>query len=399
MGLGVDRRTDIWSTGATIYSFLAGRVPYNASEPVAVFRRIAAGLPPAPLPGSVPEPFRLVVERALELDVSKRFATAHEMGAALEKAMHDAGVVRDPRRRRRVPHGSSGRGPCGTHAGNRACRPREPGADAGRAGARGKLVDAGHTGRARRSGSPDWPPSRRSRSTGLSSARDLPGDPLDRRASPPRSAPPCRCPPAERKGSRARFDRRSLRPRSSGGRGRKTRRATSRGRTFPNPPILRDSCRDCRWHPWERSSRDCCAEHLTPSRDGSPARVSSSPCSPSASRGGKPLVLVQASRRTWRHRRTPRENQSRSRRRRPPPPRFRRRLPNWIPLPRQPSRERLPRRIFLRSLRSRAPSPLRSARPTRCSSERAGHVEAGASGMPRRCSRRPSRRRPRIRRP
>jgi serine/threonine protein kinase len=90
MGLGVDRRTDIWSTGATIYSFLAGRSPYNASEPVAVFRRIAAGLPPAPLPRSVPEPFRLVVERALELDVSKRFETAHEMGAALERAMRDA---------------------------------------------------------------------------------------------------------------------------------------------------------------------------------------------------------------------------------------------------------------------------------------------------------------------
>jgi serine/threonine protein kinase len=92
MGLGVDRRTDIWSAGATIYSFLAGRVPYNASEPVAVFRRIAAGLPPAPLPESVPEPLRRVVERALELDVTKRFETAREMGAALEKAMHVANV-------------------------------------------------------------------------------------------------------------------------------------------------------------------------------------------------------------------------------------------------------------------------------------------------------------------
>src|ERR1019366_3025532 len=35
MGAEVDRRTDVWSAGATMYRFLAGRVPYAASEPVA----------------------------------------------------------------------------------------------------------------------------------------------------------------------------------------------------------------------------------------------------------------------------------------------------------------------------------------------------------------------------
>jgi serine/threonine protein kinase len=90
MGNGVDRRTDVWSAGATMYRFLAGRVPYSAPEPLAVLRRIAEGLPAPPLPDSVPEPIRLVVERALDPDTTRRFATAHAMGVALESAMRAA---------------------------------------------------------------------------------------------------------------------------------------------------------------------------------------------------------------------------------------------------------------------------------------------------------------------
>jgi serine/threonine-protein kinase len=92
MGIGVDRRTDVWSAGASMYRFLAGCVPYSAPEPLAVLRRIVEGLPPAPLPASVPEPIRSVVERALEPDAGKRFATAHDLGAALETAMRAADI-------------------------------------------------------------------------------------------------------------------------------------------------------------------------------------------------------------------------------------------------------------------------------------------------------------------
>jgi serine/threonine protein kinase len=94
MGLGVDRRTDVWGAGATMYRFLAGRVPYRANDPVAVYRRVAAGQPPEPLPPTVPKPIRSVVERALELDAENRFATAEEMRAALETAMRTADVYR-----------------------------------------------------------------------------------------------------------------------------------------------------------------------------------------------------------------------------------------------------------------------------------------------------------------
>jgi serine/threonine protein kinase len=92
MGVGVDRRTDVWSAGASMYRFLAGCVPYSAAEPLAVLRRISEGLPPKPLPKTVPEPIRVVVERALEPDASKRFETAQDMGAALETAMRAADI-------------------------------------------------------------------------------------------------------------------------------------------------------------------------------------------------------------------------------------------------------------------------------------------------------------------
>jgi eukaryotic-like serine/threonine-protein kinase len=91
MGNGVDRRTDVWSAGASMYRFLTGRVPYDASEPVAVFRLIAEGRP-VRLPTTVPEPIRFVVEQALEPDPRRRFETAHDMGAALETAMRVADI-------------------------------------------------------------------------------------------------------------------------------------------------------------------------------------------------------------------------------------------------------------------------------------------------------------------
>jgi hypothetical protein len=92
LGAEVDRRTDVWSVGATMYRYLVGHVPYDAPEPIAMLRRLTEGLPPARLPASVPAPIRLVVERALELDPGKRFATARDMGAALANAMLEADV-------------------------------------------------------------------------------------------------------------------------------------------------------------------------------------------------------------------------------------------------------------------------------------------------------------------
>jgi tetratricopeptide (TPR) repeat protein len=92
LGSGVDRRSDIWSAGASMYRFLAGRIPYSASEPLAVLRRIKEGLPPEPLPSTIPGPIRLVVERALQAEPANRFETARDMGVALQAAMRAAEI-------------------------------------------------------------------------------------------------------------------------------------------------------------------------------------------------------------------------------------------------------------------------------------------------------------------
>ena len=97
MGSGVDRRTDVWSAGASMYRFLAGHPPYGTKEPLAmdplaVLRRIIEGPPPAPLPKSIPKPIRAVVERAIAVEPAQRFASALAMGAALDAAMRTAGV-------------------------------------------------------------------------------------------------------------------------------------------------------------------------------------------------------------------------------------------------------------------------------------------------------------------
>jgi serine/threonine protein kinase len=92
LGGRVDRRTDVWSAGASMYRFLAGCTPYKAEDALALLRQLTEGVPPASLPTSVPEPIRGVVEKALARDADNRFETAHEMGARLEKAMRAADV-------------------------------------------------------------------------------------------------------------------------------------------------------------------------------------------------------------------------------------------------------------------------------------------------------------------
>jgi hypothetical protein len=92
MGGQVDRRTDVWSAGASMYRFLSGRTPYNAENALALLRQVSERLPPAPLPTSIPEPIRLVVEKAIERDPDHRFETALELGIHLEKAMREANV-------------------------------------------------------------------------------------------------------------------------------------------------------------------------------------------------------------------------------------------------------------------------------------------------------------------
>jgi serine/threonine-protein kinase len=82
----IDARSDIYAVGATMYFALSGRLPFDATNLAALLVAIMDH-PPKPLAPLVPELdplFAALVERALEKDPSRRFASAEEMRVALE---------------------------------------------------------------------------------------------------------------------------------------------------------------------------------------------------------------------------------------------------------------------------------------------------------------------------
>jgi tetratricopeptide (TPR) repeat protein len=85
LGDKVDGRSDLFSTGAVLYELLTGHKPFEADTTPSVLFQVVHKQPPplrrwAPdLPGGV----AAVVNRALEKDLERRFASAGDMRAAL----------------------------------------------------------------------------------------------------------------------------------------------------------------------------------------------------------------------------------------------------------------------------------------------------------------------------
>jgi eukaryotic-like serine/threonine-protein kinase len=84
LGQSVDRRADIFSIGATLYRLLARRPVYRGTSPLSTYQRLTSAAPPEPLPPHVPGALSTIVLRALSFDPQRRYATAAELGAALE---------------------------------------------------------------------------------------------------------------------------------------------------------------------------------------------------------------------------------------------------------------------------------------------------------------------------
>ncbi|WP_437931640.1 protein kinase [Sorangium sp. So ce291] len=90
-GAPVDRRADIYAAAVVLWEVLTGRRLFTGECDAEIFGRILEGViqPPSAF-GDVPPALDAVVQRGLEKDPDRRYATALEMAAALEEALPPA---------------------------------------------------------------------------------------------------------------------------------------------------------------------------------------------------------------------------------------------------------------------------------------------------------------------
>lgn len=96
----VDRRTDVYSLGVSLYEALTGRRPFEAPTPEGLFQAILTSEPPDPrrLNRALSADLRVVLETALEKDVRRRYATALDLALDLRAVRR-----REPIRARPAP--------------------------------------------------------------------------------------------------------------------------------------------------------------------------------------------------------------------------------------------------------------------------------------------------------
>lgn len=91
----VDSRTDLWSLGAVYYEALTGRVPFAGDSVLAVLRAVTSDRfePVRQIRPDVPVEAEQILDKALEKDLTRRYATASEIAADLSALLRKIGAL------------------------------------------------------------------------------------------------------------------------------------------------------------------------------------------------------------------------------------------------------------------------------------------------------------------
>jgi serine/threonine protein kinase len=86
-GDAVDVRSDVYSLGVTLYHALALELPFRGASPEAMLRRIENGVaqPLRKFDPRIPRDLATIVAKAMEVDATRRYATADELADDLER--------------------------------------------------------------------------------------------------------------------------------------------------------------------------------------------------------------------------------------------------------------------------------------------------------------------------